>query len=124
MIFQGNAFNDNWSIDKSILFIGTAGAVAFDVMPTSSLEEMLTSAPGAGNFFRIYFEQKNIYHFFMLCYSMFFVCFFAGGGLSGYDETALAYNAFRVLRTMVSYYRFLSIAELSYKNILIKLCLV
>ena len=55
MIFQGNAFNDNWSIDKSILFIGTAGAVAFDVMPTSSLEEMLTSAPGAGNFFRIYF---------------------------------------------------------------------
>jgi hypothetical protein len=49
--------------------------------------------------------------------------FFAGGGLSGYDETALAYNAFRVLRTMVSYYRFLSNAELSYKNVLMKLCL-
>ena len=57
MIFQGNAFNDNWSIDKSILFIGTAGAVAFDVMPTSSLEEMLTSAPGAGNCFIIFFSK-------------------------------------------------------------------
>ena len=51
MISQGNTLYNNWPIDKSILFIGTAGAVAFDVMPTSSLEEMLTSAPGAGNFF-------------------------------------------------------------------------
>ena len=43
------ALNNNIIIiDKSILFIGTAGAVAFDVMPTASLEEMLTSAPGAG----------------------------------------------------------------------------
>ena len=91
VISQGNTLYNNWLIDKSILFIGTAGAVAFDVMPTSSLEEMLTSAPGAGNFF---FQIIN------LCL---FICiyFFAGGGLSGYDETALAYNAFRVLRTMV-----------------------
>ena len=54
------------------LFLGTAGSVAFDVMPTSSLEEMLTSVPGA-----------------------------SGSSLASYDETALAYNAFRVLRTMV-----------------------
>ena len=46
--------------------------MAFDVMPTSSLEEMLTSVPGA-----------------------------SGSSLASYDETALAYNAFRVLRTMV-----------------------
>ena len=50
---------------------GTAGSVAFDVMPQSSLEEMLTSVPGSGS-------------------------------LASYDETALAYNAFRVLRTMVA----------------------
>ena len=92
---------NNWSIDKSILFIGTAGAVAFDVMPTSSLEEMLTSAPGAGTYI---FTIKFL--ILLITYSCFL--FLAGGGLSGYDETALAYNAFRVLRTMVIYYRFLS----------------
>lgn len=49
---------------------GTAGSVAFDVMPQSSLEEMLTTS--------------------------------GTSSLASYDETALAYNAFRVLRTMVA----------------------
>ena len=45
---------------------GTAGSVAFDVMPQSSLEDMLTSSGAAGS-----------------------------AGLASYDETALVYNAFR-----------------------------
>ena len=59
--------------------------MAFDVMPTSSLEEMLTSVPGA-----------------------------SGSSLASYDETALAYNAFRVLRTMVifSYFEILKFFRL------------
>ena len=55
---------------NNFTFLGTAGSVAFDVMPQSSLEDMLTTG--------------------------------AVSGLSSYDETALVYNAFRVLRTMVA----------------------
>ncbi len=52
---------------------GTAGSVAFDVMPQASLEEMLNTnaVPGSHS-------------------------------LASYDETALVSSAFRVLRTMVS----------------------
>ena len=34
-------------------------------MPTSSLEEMLTSAPGAGKFLLLFFFQKNKIHIYL-----------------------------------------------------------
>ena len=55
---------------------GLAGSVSFDVMPQSSLEEMLSGSTGQAAA--------------------------AAAGLSSYDETASAFSAFRILRTMVA----------------------